>query len=203
MSSRNGRFRGSGRAAAAALIAGVLTAHAASPASHPATAETAAVRYPEKARLILELVQFIEWPTSVLTADDGAFVVGVLGDPVFAAEIGLVIASQKVHGRPVRIRNFRNLDEVDPCPILVISAHKARLLPTILEFLSATPGILTVGDAEGFVEGGGVLRLVERPDRIAFEINRDAARRAQLEISAQLLRLAQRLVPAAAPAEAP
>jgi hypothetical protein len=90
---------------------------------------------------------------------------------------------------------------VDPSPILVIGRGKARLLPVILEFLGGSDGILTVGEREDFAERGGVVRLVEKSDRIAFEINHEAARAAHLRIGSQLLRLAERVLPAAGDAE--
>jgi hypothetical protein len=52
-------------------------------------------------------------------------------------------------------------------------------------------GALTVGDARGFRKMGGAIELVRSDDRIAFEVNLDAARRARLKISSKLLGLAK------------
>jgi hypothetical protein len=151
--------------------------------------------------VVIELTRYVEWPAGSFPSPDAPFVIGVLGDRQFAAELNREVADKKVQGRVVRMRNFLNLDEVDPCSVLVVGREKARLLPVILEYLQDWSGILTVGDTVDFAELGGVVRLVELPDRIGFEINRDAADHADLRLGAQLLRLADRLLPE--PDEAP
>jgi hypothetical protein len=50
--------------------------------------------------------------------------------------------------------------------------------------------ILTVGDTEEFINGGGMVRFVETGRRIRFEINPDAVERVSLRVSSRLLRLA-------------
>jgi len=44
---------------------------------------------------------------------------------------------------------------------------------------------------EGFAQSGGVINFVTVEKKIRFEINLDAAERADLKISSKLLRLAQ------------
>jgi hypothetical protein len=58
---------------------------------------------------------------------------------------------------------------------------------------SATP-TLTVGDAEGFAQHGGMINFTRRGARLGFAINRGAVSRAGLSLSSQLLKLAE-LVP--------
>ncbi len=193
------RFAGWIRRAGPALVSGFFSAVLVAP---PAVlAERAAgpgpERYPEKAAVVFELTRFVEWPPSDPAAPDSPFVVGVLGDEPFSEVIRRAMAGKKVRGRAIRTRSFRTLDEFDPCSILVVGRAKARLLPVVLDFLEGTKGVLTVGETADFAELGGGVRLVELPDRIGFEINRDAARRADLRLSAQLLRLAERLLPLA------
>jgi hypothetical protein len=53
------------------------------------------------------------------------------------------------------------------------------------------PGVLMVGESEGFLAGGGMVRLEVVDGRIRFEIAAPVAARAGLVISAQLLRLAR------------
>lgn len=192
-----GRPRVASRARAIGLLAGcTLTLHlagAAAPANESPPG-AARARQAEKAGVVLELIPFIEWPPPP-PGVTSPLVIGVLGDEPFAEAIRAAVASRPSAGRSIRTRSFRNLDEVDPCSILMIGPDKARLLPVILDFLEGSSGVLTVGDGEEFAERGGVVGLVELPDRIGFAINRDAAGRAGLHLSAQLLRLAQRLLP--------
>jgi len=54
--------------------------------------------------------------------------------------------------------------------------------------------VLTVGEAEGFARRGGAIELRKEGDEIHFEINVDAAERAELQVSAQLLKLAVNVI---------
>ena len=54
--------------------------------------------------------------------------------------------------------------------------------------------VLTVGEMERFAEMGGIINFVVKKNRLRFEINLDAGRRAGLEISSQLLNLADSVV---------
>jgi hypothetical protein len=164
-------------------------------AAEPRSDSTAG-RFAEKADVILELIPFVDWPATPATSPPHEFVIGVLGDERLAGAIRAAAQGRTGKERPLRILSFHNLDEVDPCPILVIGSDKARLLPVILDFLRDSQGILTVGDRADFAAQGGIVELVELPGRIGFTINRDAAGRAGLHLGSQLLRLAEGLLPA-------
>jgi hypothetical protein len=54
--------------------------------------------------------------------------------------------------------------------------------------------ILTVSESNSFAERGGIIELQRRGRKLAFLINRGAAKRAQLRIDPKLLRLAVEVV---------
>ena len=62
--------------------------------------------------------------------------------------------------------------------------------PGLLHRLS----ILTVGSGKGFVESGGILQLDFVDDHLAFKINIGAARKSQIEVSSNLLKLATDII---------
>lgn len=189
--------------ALAVSCASGAVALAAESASLPASTSTSdRNRYSEKGAVVIELARFVEWPAPPSGAPTTPFVIGVLGDESWSRSIRRTASGGRIQGRPIVVRSFRNLDEVDPCSILVVGRSKARLLSTVLEFLEMDidEGILTIGDLPGFAASGGIVELVERPDRIGFEVNRDAAHQAGLELGAQILRLAERLLPESAAA---
>ena len=51
--------------------------------------------------------------------------------------------------------------------------------------------VLTVGEQEGFAVRGGIVNLTKEKNKVRFEINLDAAKRAGLKMSSQLLKLAK------------
>jgi hypothetical protein len=54
--------------------------------------------------------------------------------------------------------------------------------------------VLTVGDMNGFLESGGVINLIMENNKVHFEINISAAKRAGIAIRSQLLKLAKRVI---------
>lgn len=168
-------------------LAGTIRARQASPSAAP---ERAA----EKAMLLFEMTRFVEWPASAFAGTTEPFVIGVLGEDPLRKDLDAAVAGRQWHGRAIRVRRFRNLDEVDPCQLLFVARNKARLLPSVLEFLDGT-ATLTVGDREGFAEQGGMVALLERSDHIAFEVNLRAVERSGLRVSSEMLRIADRIWP--------
>ena len=52
-------------------------------------------------------------------------------------------------------------------------------------------GVLTVGEAPGFLRAGGIIGFVVENRRVRFDVNQGAAARARLRISSKLLSVAR------------
>jgi len=74
--------------------------------------------------------------------------------------------------------------------MMFIAESEERRIPELLRVVKGSP-VLTVGDVDGFAEAGGMIGLINADNRVQFEINNEAAQRANLKISSQLLRLAR------------
>ena len=59
---------------------------------------------------------------------------------------------------------------------------------------AASDGLLSIGESEGFAAAGGVVGFVREGTQLRFDINRDAAARAQLRLSAELLKVARGVI---------
>ncbi|MGH9750575.1 MAG: YfiR family protein [Candidatus Polarisedimenticolia bacterium] len=155
-----------------------------------------ATEYEVKAAYLYYLATFIEWPEGVFASADEPFSVCVLGEDPFGPVLDAILTGKTVHARRLAVRRLASLPAEGRCHLLFISTSEQKRLPRILDGLQDA-GVLTVGEMRRFVERGGhvVLRLEER--RVRFSINLQAAQRAGLRISAQLLKLAT--PPAAAP----
>lgn len=62
-------------------------------------------------------------------------------------------------------------------------------LSGILDTLRGEP-VLTVADSKGALDAGVSINMLIRQNRIAFEVNLAATRRAELNLNSKLLRLA-------------
>lgn len=143
-------------------------------------AESETTEYDLKAAFLVNFVQFVKWPGSASAT------VGILGDDPFEGKLQKVL-----HGK-LGIRRSRRPEDLKNCQIIFISKSERGNVGAILSSLEGA-NVLTVGDMEGFARQGGIIGLTMDGDRVRFEINTAAARRAGLEISSRLLKLASRV----------
>ena len=151
---------------------------------------------------------YVKWPDRA--APKETFVVGVLGGNAFIErdQTGVVhdylaeLATKTVGGKRIVVRQFKSMDEYEPCHVLFLSAIPAegRQGEKVEERLNAalqklqelkTPHVLLVSDTKGMVWKGTAIDFYfnTNMNRVNMLINRDAEKRAGLTISAQVLAL--------------
>lgn len=169
-------------------VAGLLLlAFAASPAAVGAQ-QAEAVR----AAFVLNFLKFAEWPP----AGGGAatdLVIAAVGDDAQVAALTAGLEGKEIQGRHVVVRAFRDADqwrrEGRGCQALFLSPSAAAGWPQLRADLAGQP-VLTISEAPGFCEQGGMLNLYEQDHRIRFEANPGAAELAGLKLRSTLLTLA-------------
>jgi YfiR/HmsC-like len=178
--------------AVAALLLGTSLAHA-QPEPTPAPSPT---EFEVKAAFLYNFARFVEWPAE--TGHDAApFVIAILGHDPFGAVLDDTVAGKTVGGRPIEVRRIARADEARDAQIVFVSPSERPNMAAILKTLGR-PGILTVGDTDGFASQGGAINFTLQARRVRFEINPAAAEQARLKMSSQLLKLAT-LVPGPRP----
>ena len=154
-------------------------------------AQTApAKEYQLKAVFLFNFAQFVEWPASAFPETQTPLVIGVLGEDPFGTYLDETIKGETVNSHPLVVQRYRRVEDITTCHILFVSqAEESRLKP----ILSALKGrsILTVGDAERFSTGGGMIGFFTDHSRIRLRVNVEAAKAANLTISSKLLRPAE------------
>jgi hypothetical protein len=147
-----------------------------------------------KAVFLYRFAGFVDWPVQDEAGRDRPFTVGVVGTDPFGTALD-AIAARSVAGRPIEVLRFAGLDEIVPTDILYVSASEDRRLGQVISSVEGRP-TLTVGDAPGFLDAGGMIRFVTRDRRIHLEINRCATDVEGFRINARLLQVADRVVDA-------
>lgn len=156
-----------------------------------APAQTRALtEYEAKAGFLYHFGAFVDWPATAFTNTDGAFIVGVLGADPFGGVLDEVMGGKAIRKKPVRVQRFARVEDAVSSHILFVSASEAPRLPAILATLDRT-NVLTVSELERFAERGGMIALRMVDKKVRFDINVDAAKRAGLKLSSQLLTLAR------------
>ncbi len=150
--------------------------------------------------LLYNFTKFVEWPPAALGGNGMPFEVGVAGDDAIISVLRATLRNKTVNGHPVEVRRIDHGADPKGCLVLYVGGSDRREAARILLATGESP-VLTVGDYPEFSRKGGVVALIHESNRIRFEINLDAAERAGLEISSQLLRLAAIWREAPPPAE--
>jgi len=156
-----------------------------------AVAQAAVTEAQAKAGFVLNFARYVEWPERAFSAREAPVLLCLLGRDEVAAALA-ALDGRQVQGRPIAIRRLANSDEARSCQVLFIAESEARRLALTLRAVAGQP-VLTVSDADGFIDAGGAIGIVRSEGRLQFEINRLALEQAQLKASSNLLRLARNL----------
>lgn len=155
-----------------------------------AQAQSGPTEYQLKAAFIYNFVKFVDWPPSAFTNDSAPYIIGVLGNNDFGDDLSKALAGKKINGRELIFKPFDSARNIDNCQVLFISKSERRRYQEILRILHGR-SILTISEADGFIEGGGIINFVLMPDHtIRFQIDNKAAKAAGLTVSSDLMALA-------------
>jgi hypothetical protein len=174
MGARDAIARGAGLLLATALWLAPATSHAVS-------------EYEVKAAFLLNFGKFVEWPPQTLPA--GSLDICVLGSDPFGSDLDDTLAGRTVGSRSVQARRIADVSAARGCAIVFVSRADAERVSSVLASLRGAP-VLIVGEQDRFADQGGMINFVEVDQKIRFEINETAAKKAGLKISSQLLKLA-------------
>lgn len=163
-------------------------------------AQQAAQEYELKAVYLYNFLQFVQWPESRRTLPkDGPVVVCIIGESPFGEALEALQANVRKSGmRPVRVINYGAYQEdmnIAACHLLFVTSSEKKNFRKIITGLRDAP-VLTVADTENFLSSGGMINLVHSNGKIRWTINRSAADRAGLRLSAQLLSIAVKVIEA-------
>jgi hypothetical protein len=169
------------RAALALALLGLPTA--------AARAQEGNREYRIKAACIFKFIRFVDWPARALPETSPNLVVGVFGGT--PAETALdTLAGKSIKGKTLVVRQVTSAREAEGCHVVFISGEEREQAARVVEALQGN-SVLTVGESPGFARRGGIINFTTEGNRLRFEINREAAERARLTISSQLLKLAK------------
>ena len=157
---------------------------------HPQESQPSEYRL--KAAFLFNFAKYVEWPAAAFPDKTSPLIIGVLGKSPFDGDLEQTIRNKTINGRPLQIKEIRHsVTEAASCHILFICTSEKKRLPEIFRGLRDAH-VLTVGETDRFTQTGGMINFVPEGNKIRFEINDDAAKKAGLKISSKLLNLALR-----------
>lgn len=149
--------------------------------------------YQVKAAFLFHFAQFVEWPPGVFKDVNSPVTYCTLGEDPFQGALDQSLNGKIIGGRPVRVNHLKGGRDFHECQVLFIGTTEKKEMSATLAALKGAP-ILTVADADHFVNEGGVIGFCVEEKKIRFEINLSAATEAKLKLSAKLLSLAKTVI---------
>jgi hypothetical protein len=146
-----------------------------------------------KAAFMFHFARLVTWPSWPSVAEpDAPFEIAVVGRDPFGDALESTIGSTRVQGRPIRVRRAPTAAALErPPQLLFVADTDPSAARRALAAVEARP-VLTVGEAPGFAESGGMIGFRLTPDgRVTFDVNLASAERSGLRVSSQLLRVAR------------
>ena len=150
-----------------------------------------------KAAFVYNFLKFIEWPAETFVGPQDSLIVGIVGGGATAEATARLLTGKLVSGRPIGIRRLDGDAVIGAFQAIFVGDLEPRHLQRALDTVKLDP-IVSIGEAEGFVNRGGMIGLLVEGQKVRFEINADAAEGRGLRISSKLLALARIVKPATA-----
>ncbi len=148
--------------------------------------------YQVKAAFLFNFANFVEWPDEAFPKGGRNFVICVIGGDPFGGALDS-LKGKTLKGRIVIVRYCFEAAEARGSQVLFVGKSERGNINHIVKALKGSP-VLTVADQDGFCQAGGMINMVNERNRVGFEINVSAARRAGLQISSHLLKLAKEVI---------
>ncbi len=154
------------------------------------------LEYKIKAAFIYNFIKFVDWPQDHVKGD--TVTIGIIGKSPFNSSFE-PITKKKVKDKHILIKYFPQFEEINDkeslkkCHVLYICDSEEEHLNDILNIVKKSC-VLTVGEKDGLLDIGGIIRFTMHQKKVRFEINLIAAKHADLEVRSQLLRLAHKVI---------
>lgn len=143
-----------------------------------------------KAAYLFNFAKFVAWPEDRFDSDSAPLIFCMVGKDPLKGALGRITSGRSVQGRQIKIQKYASPAAANECHILFIESVVSDQPADVLKKYDGG-GVLTVGEAAGFAQLGGVANFYIEGKKVRFEINKQAAQDQRLRISSRLLKLAR------------
>jgi len=166
--------------------------------------------YQIKAAFLYNFTMFIDWPQEKTSDPNDPMIIGIVGKDPFGGAFE-PLRNRRIRNRKVIVRRFsgfkeakesakdnpslllRHIEQMQKCHVLFICRSERQTLGEIIASVNGYP-VLTIAEMPGFLEAGGVTNFLMEQNKVRFEISLPAAKKANLKIRSNLLKLAKRVI---------
>lgn len=140
------------------------------------------------AKFVARVANYGDWPEANRRNDGRVpFVIGIIGKSELEPHLKKEIQNQgTLRGRPLEIRIFRTLANVDQCEVLFVSDSELDRLESILSRVRGKP-ILTISNSTDFARKGTIFNLAVSHDQLVYEANLVSLRESGINFDSRVL----------------
>jgi hypothetical protein len=146
------------------------------------------LEYRVKAAFLLNFTKFTEWPAEAFATSDSPIAICILGADPFGSALDQIVAGEVVGGRRIVVQRIKRTPPPKSCQALFVSRSEPRVAVTLH---AVGPGVLTIGEGQGFIREGGMIAFQVEDRKVRFSISQSEAERAGLKLSSKLLSVAK------------
>ena len=149
-----------------------------------------ALEYQVKCAYVFNFARFVEWPASAFPSAESPLIVGLAGNNKFTEALRNSLRGRIVENRPLVIKEVTDSDQASKVHILAFGNPDAAMITALLQKVGGRP-VLTVSDADGFLDMGGMIQLKLKGDKVQFSVNLPTVDQSGLKISSQMMQYAE------------
>jgi len=144
--------------------------------------------YALRGAFVYNVLNFVQWPPSSLTADGTLRVAVIATEPV--AEFALALSGRTVQGRTILVKVYQDASQLGLCHVVFITSDAAAEARTVMRMVDQK-AVLTITEQSLDSRGPAIISLGVADTKLGFNVNLDAADAAGIQLSANLLKLAR------------
>ncbi len=144
-----------------------------------------------KAAFLYNFSRYVRWPETAFADANSPFVIGIMNADALTADLNHIARTKKADGRTIVIRRLTAADQVATCHVVFISGLQEPKQMSSLNQAVGDRAVLLVGDSPGFCAADGAISFFVENNNLRFEINLETAKRRQLSLNANLIKLGQ------------
>lgn len=145
--------------------------------------------YAMKAAYLYNFALLTTWPSA---PPAGPFTLCLYGQDTFGPALG-ALNGKEVNGQKIQVRHIDRVENALQCQLIFINEPNEGRVARLVNAVGRSP-ILTVVDDGLARPAGAMISLAPESRRLTFEVNANAIRQANLQVSSRLLQLAARVV---------
>jgi hypothetical protein len=143
-----------------------------------------------KANYLHRFAMFVEWPADAFTSPEAPLMIGVVGEDPFGGALHRLVDGKRIDKRRLVVERVDSPHDARRFHILFVSAKETG---SLAEFAARLYGssTLVVGESPNVLRDGGTISFTVRDNKVGYDVDLSAAKRARLTISSKLSSLAR------------